>query len=138
MRFPTPLRIIWCNLMLAAASVAPAGAAATTVEDAVARAALPEYKFIPAAKPDELSPATAVPREQFGHWNRSQGDNGARRYSALTQINKANVRELEMAWTFRTGDGAANIQCTPIIVDGVMYAPTPGRAIVAVDAATGA
>ena len=42
-----------------------------------------------------------------------------------------------MAWTFRSQDGAANIQCTPIIVDGLLYAPTPGRAIVALDAATG-
>ena len=42
-----------------------------------------------------------------------------------------------MAWTYRSGDGAANIQCTPIIVEGLLYAPTPGRAIVAIDAETG-
>src|SRR3989440_6397416 len=43
-----------------------------------------------------------------------------------------------MAWTFHSGDGKANVQCTPIVVDGLLYAPTPGRAIVALDAATGA
>jgi quinoprotein glucose dehydrogenase len=42
-----------------------------------------------------------------------------------------------MAWTYHSKDGAANIQCTPIVVDGMMYAPTAGRAIAALDAATG-
>ena len=42
-----------------------------------------------------------------------------------------------MAWTYHAKDGATNIQCTPIIVDGILYAPTPGRALVAIDAASG-
>lgn len=108
------------------------------VEDATARARLPEFQTISAATRAELTPSAGQPdATSFSGWARSQGDNGARRYSALRQITKDNVRELAVAWTFRTGDGAANIQCTPIVVDGVMFAPTPGRAIVAVDAATG-
>ena len=94
-------------------------------------------RSIPAARPDELTPAASISHEPFARWTRSQGDNGARRYSTLKQITKENVRDLQVAWTYRSGDGAANIQCTPIIVDGLLYAPTPGRAIVAVDAATG-
>lgn len=112
-------------------------AASSDVEDPAARAALPEFQFIPAAKTSELTPAAAVPLEPFGRWTRSQGDNGARRYSTLKQITKANVRDLELAWTYRSGDGAANVQCTPIVVDGLLFAPTPGRALVAIDAATG-
>jgi len=112
-------------------------APAAKLEDPAARAALPEYKYIPAAKPEELTPAAPVDPRPFQGWSRSQGDNGARRYSALTQINRGNVAQLEVAWTYRSGDGAANVQSTPIIVDGVLYAPTPGRAIVAVDATTG-
>ena len=111
--------------------------AAQPLDDPKARAALPEYHTIPAAKPSELTPAAAIPMEPFARWTRSQGDNGARRYSSLKQINRDNVRELAVAWTFRSGDGATNVQCTPIVVDGLMYAPTPGRAIVALDAATG-
>jgi quinoprotein glucose dehydrogenase len=34
-------------------------------------------------------------------------------------------------------DGASIIQGTPIVVDGTLFAPTPGRAIVAIDAMTG-
>jgi quinoprotein glucose dehydrogenase len=121
--------------LLAAVAVHPAAAA--TVEDAAARAALPEFQTIPAARPEDLTPAAPLDLEAFSRWPRSQGDNGARRYSALKQINRDNVNRLEVAWTFRSGDGAANVQCTPIIVDGILYAPTPGRAIVALDAATG-
>ena len=118
-------------------AIGTARAAVPTLEDPVARAALPEYRTIPAAKTEELSPAAEVNADHFGRWTRSQGDNGARRYSALRQVTKENVRDLAPAWTYRSGDGAANIQCTPIVVDGLLYAPTPGRALVAIDAATG-
>lgn len=111
---------------------------AAQTEDAVVRAQLPEFRTIPAATPDELTPTAGQPEAAtFTAWTRSQGDNGARRYSALRQITRENVGELAPVWTFRSGDGAANVQCTPIVVDGVLFAPTPGRAIVAIDAATG-
>jgi quinoprotein glucose dehydrogenase len=108
------------------------------VEDAGARAALPEFKTIPAVADAEISPVAPVDWTPFSGWARSQGDNGSRRYSSLRQITRDNVANLSAAWTFRAGDGAANIQCTPVIVDGVLYAPTPGLALVAVDARTGA
>jgi quinoprotein glucose dehydrogenase len=107
------------------------------IEDAAARATLPEFQIIPAAKAADLAPAAATDLAQFSQWPRSQGDNGSRRYSTLAQINRTNIRDLAVAWTYHSGDGAANIQCTPIIVDGVLYAPTAGKALVALDAATG-
>ncbi len=125
-------------LLLALVALPPlAGAAPTaSLDDPVARAALPEFRFIPAADPASLAPA-APDHAGSKTWPRSQGDNASRRYSALTQITRENIKDLAPAWTFRAGDGASNIQCTPIIVDGVLYAPTPGRALVALDAATG-
>jgi quinoprotein glucose dehydrogenase len=127
---------------LKAAGPGPASASKAVdywaVEDAAARAKLPLYKTIPAAKPEELTPAVPEPRpESFRAWTRSHGDAGSRRYSALTQINRSNVSKLEVAWTYRSKDGKGNIQANPIIVDGVMFAPTVGDFIVAVDAATG-
>lgn len=112
-------------------------AAEPGLEDAAARSALPEFRTIAAATGGELTPAAPIRPEGFTTWSRSQGDAGARRYSALTQINRANVGSLAAAWTYHSRDGARNIQCTPIIVDGTMYAPTAGRSIVALDAATG-
>jgi quinoprotein glucose dehydrogenase len=125
-------------LILLLCSAATAAVPEPVVEDPKARAALPEFKVIPAATPQEQTPALAIDLAPFSGWTRSQGDNGSRRYSALTQINRQNVKSLKQAWIFRSGDGAANTQCTPIIVDGVLYAPTPGLALVALDAATGA
>jgi quinoprotein glucose dehydrogenase len=115
----------------------PAGAATPGPEDAAARLALPEFRTVPAATAQELSPAIPLRQERFTTWTRSQGDAGARRYSALAQIDRRNVGTLEMAWTYHSRDGARNIQCTPIVVDGVLYAPTAGCSIVALDAASG-
>jgi quinoprotein glucose dehydrogenase len=108
-----------------------------TVENARERALLPEFKVIPAASPKELTPAITLPADRFGTWTRSQGDQGSRRYSSLRQINRSNIQSLRQAWVYHSGDGNRNIESTPIIVNGVMFAPTAGRAMVAVDAATG-
>lgn len=98
----------------------------------------PQSIVIPAAKPEELTRANGWPKmEDFRRWDRSLGGPTSNRFTALTQINKSNVAKLEVAWTYRSGDGNANIQCNPIVVDGVMYAPTGGWNIAAIDAATG-
>ncbi len=108
------------------------------VESAEERAKLPKFKTIPAAKTSELTPAARkYDPADYRTWERSHGDRESSRFSSLTQINRDNVSQLEPAWTYRSGDRAGNLQANPIIVDGVMYAPTPGDHIVAVDGATG-
>jgi len=61
------------------------------------------------------------------------------RYSTLNQINRDNVKQLQVAWTFDTEDGSAGseMECNPIIVDGTLYATTPRSNVIALDAATG-
>ena len=108
------------------------------IEDAKEREKLPLYQVTPAARPEELTPANGFPKkETYLTWHRSHGDNGGTRYSALDQINRQNVTNLQVAWTYHSKDGRNNIQCNPIIVNGVMFAPTPGQFVVAVNAATG-
>lgn len=58
-------------------------------------------------------------------------------YSPLKQINTENVKNLEVAWEYHTRDTSGQIQCNPIIVDGVMYATTASVEAFALDAATG-
>ena len=106
-------------------------------EDAAERLRLPEFKTIPAASPKELTPALKTSQAQYATWTRSQGDEGSRRYSSLTQINRDNVAKLTQAWIFHSGDGNRNIEATPIIVNGILYGPTAGRSVVALNAATG-
>src|SRR5260221_12693045 len=108
------------------------------VEDAKARERLPLYKIIPAAKPDELTPANGHLRpETFLTWHRSHGDNGGMRYSALDQINRQNVAKLQQAWTYHSRDGSNNLQCNPIVVRGIMIAPTAGKCMAGIDAENG-
>ena len=42
------------------------------------------------------------------------------RYSSLTQINRTNVSQLEVAWTYDSGE-TGGLQTQPIVVDGVFY-----------------
>jgi quinoprotein glucose dehydrogenase len=73
-------------------------------------------------------------------WANVGDDKGGMRYSRLTQINRETVKNLQVAWVYHTGDGGearSTIECTPIVVDGVMYVTTIKSKVVALDAATG-
>lgn len=77
------------------------------------------------------------PTKPSGDWLCVGGDRGCMRYSPLAEIDRSNVDELEIAWTYHTGDAGPTLECTPIVVDGVMYVSTPRLRVVALDAATG-
>ena len=70
-------------------------------------------------------------------WPHYGGTQFSWRYSALDQVNTANVKTLSPVWLFQTGDYAENLQATPIVTDGVMYLITARARVFAVDAATG-
>jgi quinoprotein glucose dehydrogenase len=74
-------------------------------------------------------------------WPRVGNDAGCMRYSELTQINRGNVKQLKPAWTYHTGElkggKGKTVECTPIVIDGVMYVTTGRLRVVALDAATG-
>ena len=75
-----------------------------------------------------------------GDWPAYLGDKAASHYSTLAQITAANVPQLQVAWTWHAGDArpdTSQIQCNPLIIDGVLYATTPQMRLVALDAATG-
>ena len=63
------------------------------------------------------------------------------RYSELQQINRTNVARLKPVWTYHTGElkgrTGKTIECTPIVIDGVMYVTTGYLRVVALDASTG-
>jgi len=70
-------------------------------------------------------------------WAVYNGGKDGDHYSRLTQINRANVKKLRVAWRFDTGE-KGGIQDNPLIVGRTLYAYTPTQKIVALDAATGA
>ncbi|MCP5110726.1 MAG: PQQ-binding-like beta-propeller repeat protein, partial [bacterium] len=86
--------------------------------------------------------ATVAPSQEWRHWG---GDAGGMKYSPLDQITPENVARLALAWEFDTGewsDGSeypsrSAFECTPLVVDGVMYLTSPFGHLFALDAETG-
>jgi quinoprotein glucose dehydrogenase len=60
-------------------------------------------------------------------------------YSSLRQINRSNVSQLLVAWRFDTHDEfeGSEMECTPIVVNGVLFATSPKLKVLALDAANG-
>ena len=73
-------------------------------------------------------------------WETYLGDPGSNQYSSLSQINKNNVDQLEVAWVYQTGGNLnkqSQIQCNPIIIDDILYATSPTIKLIALRAGTG-
>jgi quinoprotein glucose dehydrogenase len=82
-------------------------------------------------------------------------DPGGDRYSPLTQITPANVRDLRIAWVYHmkpsakadashagtdyssTGTGLHQSEDQPLVIGQTMYVVTPYSRVVALDSATG-
>ena len=73
----------------------------------------------------------------YSEWSRSHGNNYANRFSNLEQVNKENVKNLDVAWIYKSNDGQSGIQANAIVNKGLIYFPTPGAKIVCLNAATG-
>ena len=57
-------------------------------------------------------------------------------YSSLSQINRKNVRKLQLAWKFDAGE-EGGLETSPIVVGRVLYAYTATQKVVAINAASG-
>lgn len=80
-------------------------------------------------------------REQkaFESWEVYGGDKGMLHYSSQVQIDTSNVKNLQVAWIYHTGDagGQSQLQVNPVVVDGTLYGVSPQLVLFALDAATG-
>ena len=108
------------------------------VEDENKRNSLPSTIVIPAKK-ENFKKGTAIENieRNYSNWTRSHGGYSNLRFSNLDLINKSNVKDLEVAWIYKSNDVKKSIQANPIVKDGFIYFPTPGNFIVCLNAATG-
>ncbi|MEP6669318.1 MAG: PQQ-binding-like beta-propeller repeat protein [Chthoniobacter sp.] len=83
----------------------------------------------PSATPPSASSADA-------DWPAYLGSKSRSLYSPLRQIDRGNVAQLKVAWTYETGD-KGEYQANNLIVAGVLYTASPTRKVIALDAATG-
>ena len=89
--------------------------------------------------------ASAQP-DADSQWPHYGNDAGGARYSPAAQIDRSNVAQLQLAWTFRTRalghsaplDRKAAFEATPILVEGKLFLSTPYNHVIALDPRTGA
>lgn len=77
-----------------------------------------------------------------GEWHFWGGDAGSTRYSALNQINKNTINDVQVVWRWQAlpldgGRIDSNLKATPLYVDGVLYTPTGVHQAAALNPATG-
>jgi quinoprotein glucose dehydrogenase len=74
-------------------------------------------------------------------WRVYHGDRGGRQWSPLARIDRSNVQQLRPAWEYAAGGldpkRPSQIQCNPLVVEGVLYGISPDLTAFALDAATG-
>lgn len=93
-----------------------------------------------------LSIADVVNAQQPADWPHYGNSLGGSRFSSLTQIDGSNVRQLKLAWSYRTGDIAEHKQdprnlpafeATPLKIGDSLYFCTPTNVVIALDAESG-
>jgi len=79
------------------------------------------------------------PETAYRGWAVYGGGPESIRYSSLDQINRTNVKTLRPAWTYDTKEAfeGSEMQCNPIVVDGLFFATTPKLRVFALEADTG-
>lgn len=80
-------------------------------------------------------PAASLPAQNLD-WPVYGGNFESTHYSPLAQINKSNIKQLVIAWSYDTGE-TGGLQTSPIEIDGTLYGISPSQKIFALDAATG-
>jgi len=84
-------------------------------------------------------PLAAQKGARDGQWLSYSADHGSTGYSPVDLVNRDNVKNLQVAWSWKFDNfGATSTEVTPIMVNGILYFPlSPRRTIVAADGGTG-
>lgn len=72
-------------------------------------------------------------------WPSYGGNSENNHFSPLRQINRNNVKQLQVAWTYDTNDvfDSSELQCNPIVIGDTLYGTSPKLRVFALDATTG-
>ena len=111
---------------------------------ALAYAAFNDPQEINGKVAENASVSLTQPDSRPGDWTAYGRTQAGTRYSPLTQINQDNVKNLQVAWTFQTGDKKGpndpveiTDEVTPLKVGDMLYLCSPHQLLFALDAATG-
>jgi quinoprotein glucose dehydrogenase len=81
--------------------------------------------------------AFGAAQQPYTTWRDHLGGLDSLQYSALKQINKSNVNQLEQVWFYPAGDNGFRYGFNPVVIDGYLYLLGNHNGVTAVDAATG-
>ena len=139
--------LIYPTLKKAAGDHGGRGAYALAVVLVVALVAGFGATFVPhpsvAASGDGPAVQPVDPDQAQKNWEHYGNTAGGSRFAALDQITRANVKDLQVAWTYHTGDVAesngngAEDQLTPLQVGDKVFICTPHNNLIALDADSG-
>jgi quinoprotein glucose dehydrogenase len=77
----------------------------------------------------------------YSGWRTYAGSKEGNRYSSNEEITLQNVKQLKIAWVYSSKDkdsaNRSQVQCNPIIIDGVLYGTSPKLKLFGLDAVTG-
>ena len=84
-------------------------------------------------------PLVAQEGAREGQWLSYSAEHGSTGYSAIDLINSGNVKNLQVAWSWKFDNfGATSTEVTPLMINGILYFPLSFcRTIVAADAGIG-
>ncbi|WP_028293030.1 membrane-bound PQQ-dependent dehydrogenase, glucose/quinate/shikimate family [Oceanobacter kriegii] len=97
-----------------------------------------QHNFVADTGSVKVTPAT-----EQKNWDAYGGTSEGQRFAALDDINRDTVKDLQVAWTYRTGDIAESTgngsedQETPLQVGNTLFVCTPHNNVIALNAATG-
>lgn len=85
-----------------------------------------------------LASTAGVPAGDFDYvgWDGYLGGGDSSQYSSLDQVNRANVAQLEVAWSYETGEGQPPT-FNPVVAGGRMFVQNGAGKLVALDPTTG-
>jgi quinoprotein glucose dehydrogenase len=96
--------------------------------------------------PDRTAAIGFAPQPSLsgGEWIAYGGTQAGQRYSPLKQITPENVKQLQVVWSYHTGDirgpndpVETTYEVTPLMIGGTVYLCTPHDLVIALDAETG-
>ena len=74
----------------------------------------------------------------YSNWERSHGNNQSNRFSYLNEINLKNISKLKKIWEYSfDGNIIKDVQCNPIVKNGIIYVPTSNGLILSINAIDG-
>jgi alcohol dehydrogenase (cytochrome c) len=75
--------------------------------------------------------------DEPANWLTYSGTYNGHRHSSLAQITTANVASLKAAWVYQAREAAGKLECSPLVIDGVLYITERPNIVTALDGRTG-